>query len=104
MESTAAAVHEMFCPHCGDTVPKSTFYRHRSRFYDPVSGIWNDDTPSSTAAALSTDECDSSDQLGELTEDLDPPMDHDRPMNLQEHTHRPDTSSNTQRALFRVYL
>ena len=29
-----------FCPHCEDTVSKSTYYRHREKYYDVRSGEW----------------------------------------------------------------
>ena len=36
MESTCGRVKTMrrFCPHCEDFVTKSTFYRHKSKFFD----------------------------------------------------------------------
>lgn len=30
----------IFCPHCGEKVSKSTYYRHREEFYDVRSGGW----------------------------------------------------------------
>ena len=29
-----------YCPHCNDYLPKSTFYRHRDSFFNPVSIKW----------------------------------------------------------------
>ena len=29
-----------FCGHCNDYLPKSTFYRHRDSFFNPVSNEW----------------------------------------------------------------
>ena len=30
----------MFCVHCDSEVPKSTYYRHREEFFDPVTNVW----------------------------------------------------------------
>ena len=38
------SICEIYCSHCMKNVPKSTFYRHRNRFFDPVSGLWNRDS------------------------------------------------------------
>ena len=40
-----------YCPHCGKNVPKSTFYRHRSKFYDPVRRCW----PGSSQKQITSD-------------------------------------------------
>ena len=29
-----------FCKHCNTVVSKSTYYRHREEFFDPVTRIW----------------------------------------------------------------
>ena len=31
---------KIFCAHCNDYLPKSTFYRHRDCFFNPVSKEW----------------------------------------------------------------
>ena len=31
---------KVFCPHCEDYLPNSTFYRHKGAFYNPVSCEW----------------------------------------------------------------
>ena len=30
---------DIYCPHCEDTVPKSTYYRHRQQFYNAAK-VW----------------------------------------------------------------
>ena len=30
----------VFCVHCDSDVPKSTYYRHREEFFDPVTNVW----------------------------------------------------------------
>ena len=32
---------QLFCPHCDWLVPKSTYYRHREQFYDPIQDVWS---------------------------------------------------------------
>lgn len=42
----ASRTRQIFCPHCKSVVPKSSYYRHRSMYYDVVSQCWtvaNDD-------------------------------------------------------------
>ena len=34
---------DIYCPHCDDFVPKTTFYRHKKQFYNVVNGEWGDD-------------------------------------------------------------
>ena len=29
-----------FCFHCNDYVPKTTFYRHREQYFDPITQVW----------------------------------------------------------------
>ena len=29
-----------YCPHCDAEVPKTTFYRHREKYYDVVKRVW----------------------------------------------------------------
>jgi len=29
-----------YCPHCGAEVPKSTYYRHRDKYFDVVKKVW----------------------------------------------------------------
>ena len=31
---------DIYCPYCEDTVPKSTYYRHRQQFYKAAKGVW----------------------------------------------------------------
>lgn len=31
---------KLFCGHCNDYLPKSTFYRHRDSFFNPASDEW----------------------------------------------------------------
>ena len=31
----------VFCNHCDDYIPKSTFYRHKETFFNPVSNSWH---------------------------------------------------------------
>ena len=31
----------MFCPHCEQYLTKSTFYRHRREFYNPITKTWD---------------------------------------------------------------
>ena len=31
----------IFCPHCEQYLAKSTFYRHRREFYNPITKIWD---------------------------------------------------------------
>lgn len=30
----------IYCPHCGEQVSKSTYYRHRATYYDTVLETW----------------------------------------------------------------
>ena len=36
----------VFCPHCEDYLPNSTFYRHKETFYNPVSREWRKENDS----------------------------------------------------------
>ena len=42
MESASARVkaRRKLCPHCGEFVTKSTFYRHKSKFFNKHTKIW----------------------------------------------------------------
>ena len=33
-------VRRIFCPHCGEWVTKSTFYRHKSKFFNKHMKTW----------------------------------------------------------------
>ena len=33
----------LHCGHCDRSLPKSTYYRHREAFFNPVSGHWEKD-------------------------------------------------------------
>ena len=33
----------VFCNHCEQRLPTSTYYRHREQFFDPVSQHWHKD-------------------------------------------------------------
>ena len=37
----SSSKREIFCVHCGCNVSKSTFYRHRAEFFDPVNNVWS---------------------------------------------------------------
>lgn len=43
----------VFCIHCDSKVPKSTYYRHREEFFDPVTNVWR--LPGSTNFASNDD-------------------------------------------------
>ena len=32
---------QIFCPHCNSMLPKSTYYRHRSMYYNVISQCWS---------------------------------------------------------------
>ena len=32
----------VYCGHCHKQIPKSSFYRHRNRYYDHVTGEWRE--------------------------------------------------------------
>ena len=44
----------IFCPHCGSSVSKSTYYRHRDRYYDPIADKWESiETPARDGTIVS---------------------------------------------------
>ena len=43
MELGSLRKTDIYCPHCDDFVPKTTFYRHKKQFYNVVNGEWGDD-------------------------------------------------------------
>ena len=49
---------EIVCPHCSDTVTKTTFYRHKKLFYNPKTRIWSHELRHETQGT--TDNLDSS--------------------------------------------
>lgn len=48
----------LFCPHCGEKVSKSTYYRHREEYYDARSGEWKKGSDSPISAGGSQREAD----------------------------------------------
>ena len=40
MDEPPDGSRSIFCPHCDEEVPKSTFYRHRDKYFDPLSSEW----------------------------------------------------------------
>ena len=40
MEPVSKARRLIYCEHCSKEVPKSTYYRHRSEFYDEATQKW----------------------------------------------------------------
>ena len=38
----------LYCGHCHELIPKSSFYRHRNRYYNHVTGEWSETDGSST--------------------------------------------------------
>lgn len=34
------SLRSAFSPHCGTIVPKSTFYRHRAKYFDHITDSW----------------------------------------------------------------
>lgn len=73
MASNAAAslAREMHCPHCEKSVPKSTFYRHRSRFFDPVNAVWNGESPSVVLDAFDANSINSCKESGVEQESME---------------------------------
>jgi len=58
---------ELFCPHCDCLVPKTTYYRYREQFYNPIQDwVWsavklNTTTTMPVAGANSECECEEMD-------------------------------------------
>ena len=45
--------NQLFCGHCKKFLPKSTFYRHKSDYYNNVSKTWQQlDTSSSSSTCM----------------------------------------------------
>ena len=40
-QSNDSSSRKIFCVHCDSVVSKSTYYRHRAQFFDPVNNVWN---------------------------------------------------------------
>ena len=78
MESTCGRVktRRRFCPHCEDFVTKSTFYRHKSKFFDKHTKTWNHDENTgrlvdSESSSESIDESDFIERTSEDRNDLE---------------------------------
>ena len=49
----------IFCPHCGEVVSKTTYYRHRQEHYDKTIGKWKKRERAAVPASSETEvECD----------------------------------------------
>lgn len=60
---------ELYCQHCHQTVTKSTFYRHRSKYYDPISDVWRNDPAAEEAQGIVDEDhqdCSDDDMLMEV--------------------------------------
>lgn len=44
----------LLCEHCGCCVSKSTYYRHRQAYFNPVSGQWQREAEGSDSTVLPT--------------------------------------------------
>ena len=40
-QSSNSSSRKICCVHCDSVVSKSTYYRHRAVFFDPVNNVWN---------------------------------------------------------------
>ena len=49
-----------YCCHCSEYVGYSTYYRHRERFFDPVSNQWTVDCGASEVGASSDSDTETS--------------------------------------------
>ena len=47
---------KLFCGHCTQLLPKSTFYRHKEKFYNSVSSEWQRE-PEGKSAVLPAEPC-----------------------------------------------
>ena len=54
-------VRRIFCPHCGEWVTKSTFYRHKNKFFNNRTKTWIENVGASRRSSCS-DSSDESDR------------------------------------------
>lgn len=40
MAERSGTIDNIRSPHCNDYVPKTTFYRHREQYFDPITQVW----------------------------------------------------------------
>ena len=50
---------ELFCPHCDCLIPKTTYYRHREQFYDPIQEVWLSAVELNTTTTMPAADADS---------------------------------------------
>ena len=69
MESTCGRgkARRIFCPHCEDFVTKSTFYRHKIKFFNKHTKTWNENT----GRSVDSESSDESDLTWEDRNDLE---------------------------------
>ena len=86
LPSSIPDAKKLFCPHCNTHVPKSTWYRHFSRYYDSSSGTWK-----TTNARLEADfdfgsdsDCEEIDNAEASTPDSVPSSDLATDLNYEE--------------------
>jgi len=49
---------ELFCPHCDYLIPKTTYYRHREQFYNPIQEVWSAVKLNTTTTMPAAGECE----------------------------------------------
>ena len=61
-----------FCFHCNDYVPKTTFYRHREQYFDPVTQVWtlSEESENSTLGSEMIENMDSNSSVMESTDEF----------------------------------
>lgn len=59
MESERVKVRRKLCPHCGEFVTKSTYYCHKSRFFDKHTKTWQIEHVTSSRRSSCSDSTDS---------------------------------------------
>ena len=47
----------LFCGHCNRSVPHSTFYRHKVKYYNEISNTWIQNFPDSSSESDFDDSC-----------------------------------------------
>ena len=75
MEPKRRKFNKLCFPHCEQEVSKSTWYVHRSQFYDEVRKTWRRKDPSLTATHDQDFDCGSSDEVEDIDERCELPMD-----------------------------
>lgn len=66
----------IFCPHCDERVSKSTYYRHREKYYDVRTGEWRTGVEGVTSSArTSVLESNPHDDVGDSSDSFE----HDEP-------------------------